>query len=149
MAMRQKSVMNHQFGRVPISKIPRSVFNRSQAHATCFDADYIVPLYLDHILPGDTMSVKYNILVRTLSATLKPLMDNLTGTVVTAFVPYRLIWDNFQKHMGERDNPADSISYNIPTVTTPTGAAGGIAIGDLYDYMGVPTGSRREWAVPV
>lgn len=138
--MRNMSVMDHSFGAVPISKIPRSVFKRNQAHTTCFDSDYLVPLYLDQgILPGDTVSCRFHILTRLLSATLKPVMDNIYGSVYTFFVPDRIIWSNFRKHMGEQDNPGDSISFNIPHIHTPTGAAGGIPIGHLYDYFGLPT----------
>lgn len=138
--MQQKSVMDHSFGAVPISKYPRSVFNRSFGHATCLDADYLVPIFLDQgILPGDTVSCKFNILTRLLSATLKPVMDNIYGSVYTFFVPDRIIWANFRKHMGEQDSPSDSISFNIPTIPTPSGAAGGVPIGHLYDYFGVPT----------
>lgn len=138
--MKNRSVMDHNFGAVPVSKYPRSVFNRSYGHKTCFDADYLVPIFgPEHILPGDTISVGFSILTRLLSSTLKPVMDNIKGTVYTFFVPYRILWTNFKKHMGEQDSPGDSISYNIPYIETPTGAAGGVPIGHLYDYFGVPT----------
>lgn len=138
--MRQKSIMDHNFGAVPVSQMPRSVFNRSFTHTTCFDSDYLIPIFLDQgILPGDTVSCRFNILTRLLSATLKPVMDNLYGSVYTFFVPNRIIWANFRKHMGEQDSPADSISFNIPTIPTPTGAAGGVPIGHLFDYFGLPT----------
>lgn len=137
--MRQKSVMDHSFGAVPISKIPRSVFNRSYGHTLTADSDYLIPILWDSILPGDTTSIKYHILIRSLSAMLKPSMDNIYGSVYTFFVPERLVWANFRKHMGEQDSPADSISYNCPTISTPTGAAGGVPIGHLYDYLGFPT----------
>lgn len=138
--MQQKTIMDHSFGAVPVSKMPRSVFNRSWTHTTSFDCDYLIPIFLDQgILPGDTVSCKFNILTRMLSASLKPIMDNLYGTVYTFFVPDRVIWANARKHFGEQDSPADSISYNIPYINTPNGAAGGIPIGHLYDYFGLPT----------
>jgi len=52
------------------------------------------------------------------------------------FVPYRLIWSNFKKFMGEQVNPADSISFVTPKCTSP---ANGYAVGSLHDYMGLPT----------
>lgn len=138
--MKNKSVMDHSFGAVPVSKYPRSVFNRSHGHKTAFDSDYLIPILgPEPILPGDTISVKFHILTRLLSAALKPVMDNVKGTVYTFFVPYRILWTNFIRHMGEQDSPSDSISYNMPTVPTPNGAAGGVPIGHLFDYFGVPT----------
>ena len=38
-----KSVMTHQFSRVPQVEIPRSVFNRSHGYKTTFDSGYLVP----------------------------------------------------------------------------------------------------------
>lgn len=133
--------MDHSFGAVPISKHPRSVFNRSFGWKGTFDADYLVPITGQNlwILPGDTVSCNTTILTRLVSATLKPTMDNLKGAVYTFFVPFRIIWANFRKHMGEQDTAGASISFNMPTVPTPTGAGGGVPIGHLYDYLGVPT----------
>ena len=42
------------------------------------------------------------------------------------FVPYRLIWDNWKRFMGEQRNPGDSTSFLVPQVKTP---AGGWPIG--------------------
>lgn len=137
--MKNKSVMDHSFGAIPVSKYPRSVFNRSHGHKTTFDSDNLIPILWENILPGDVYSCRFHILTRLLSAALKPFMDNIQGSVYTFFVPYRILWDNWRKHMGEQDTPGDSISYNIPTIPTPTGAAGGVPIGHLFDYLGVPT----------
>lgn len=137
--MKNKSVMDHNFGAVPVSKYPRSIFNRSYGHKTCFDADYLVPILNQHILPGDSITVNFSILARLLSSTVRPIMDNIKGTVYTFFVPYRILWTNFKHHMGEQNTVGASISYNLPYIETPNGAAGGVPIGHLYDYLGVPT----------
>jgi hypothetical protein len=47
-----------------------------------------------------------------------------------------LIWNNWQKFMGEQTNPGDSISYVVPQQVSPSG---GYAVGSLQDYMGLPT----------
>jgi hypothetical protein len=52
------------------------------------------------------------------------------------FVPNRLIWNNWQKFMGEQEDPGDSISYTVPQIVSP---ANGFPTGGLYDYMGLPT----------
>ena len=36
------------------------------------------------------------------------------------FVPYRILWDNFEKFMGAQDDPADTISYTIPIMSGST-----------------------------
>ena len=55
-----KSVMSHQFAQVPRADIPRSTFDRSHGLKTTFDADYLVPIFIDDILPGDTANLKMN-----------------------------------------------------------------------------------------
>jgi hypothetical protein len=67
---------------------------------------------------------------------LYPTMDNLHLDSFFFFVPNRLLWDNWQKFMGEQAKPGDSTSYVIPTQTSP---AGGYAVNSLQDYMGLPT----------
>lgn len=138
--MRNKSVSQHAFSLVPKLSRPRSVFNRSHSYKTTFDTDYLIPFYVSNILPGDSVKLRHSILVRLLSPTLKPIMDNMHLDWFYFFVPYRLVWTNFVKFMGEQLSPADSISYTIPQCTAPNVANGGIAIGSLHDYLGLPTG---------
>jgi hypothetical protein len=65
-----------------------------------------------------------------------PIMDNMKLDSFFFFVPNRLLWNNWQKFMGEQNDPGDSISYVVPTTTSP---AGGYAVNSLQDYMGLPT----------
>ena len=73
---RQPSVMRHQFSRVPQATIPRSTFDRSFGHKTTFDAGYLIPIYLDEALPGDTFTLRMSAFAR-LATPIKPLMDNM------------------------------------------------------------------------
>jgi hypothetical protein len=41
--------------------------------------------------------------------------------------------------MGEQLNPSDSISYVVPTITSP---AGGYAVGGIFDHFGLPTAGQ-------
>jgi len=130
-----QSVSTHQFAMIPRADIPRSSFNIETAHKTTFNAGYLIPIYVDEALPGDTFNLRMTAFTR-LATPLYPTMDNLTLDSHFFFVPNRLIWNNWQKFMGEQDNPGDSISYVVPTVTSP---AGGYAVGSVFDYMGLPT----------
>lgn len=132
---RNRSVDVHQFAMVPRGDVPRSVFDRQFTHKTTFDAGYLVPFYLDEVLPGDTFRCSTTGFVR-LSTPLYPVMDNLYLDAHFWFVPNRLVWTNWKKFMGEQANPADSISYTIPQMVCP---AGGYAINSLHDYLGLPT----------
>lgn len=132
---RNQSVNVHQFTMIPKAEIPRSSFDCQSAHKTTFDAGYLVPVYVDEVLPGDTFNLNMTAFVR-LATPLYPIMDNLHLETFFFFVPNRLIWNNWQKFMGQQENPADSISYVIPQQVSP---ANGYAIGSLQDYMGLPT----------
>lgn len=132
---KNRSVDLHNFAMIPKADIPRSTFNRQSSYKTTFDSGYLIPFYQDEVLPGDSFNVQATMFAR-LATPLFPIMDNLHLDTFWFFVPLRLVWTNFVKMMGEQANPADSISYTTPTVTSP---AGGYAVGTLYDYLGLPT----------
>lgn len=129
------SVMSHNFSQVPKAEIPRSSFDRSHGYKTTFDSGYLVPIFVDEALPGDTMSLTASSFAR-LSTPLKPVMDNMYLDMFFFAVPIRIIWTNFKKFMGEQANPGDSISYLVPTMTSPVA---GPTVGSLSDYFGIPT----------
>lgn len=127
--------MQHQFSQVPEADIPRSAFDRSHGLKTTFDAGWLVPIFVDEALPGDTFHCSMSMFGR-LATPLHPFMDNMFIDVFFFAVPLRLVWTNFVKFMGEQANPGDSTSYLVPTITAP---AGGYAEQSIYDYMGLPT----------
>lgn len=135
-----KSVMEHSFSNVPRADIPRSMFNRSHGLKTAFDADELIPILVDDIVPGDTFNVEAHHLVRLGSPLLHPLMDNLYLETFFFFVPYRLVWDNWEKFCGAQVDPGDSIDYTIPKISATT--TQDLTLGNdftrLCDYMGLP-----------
>lgn len=132
---RNKSVNVHQFAMVPKADIPRSTFDRQHTHKTTFDAGYLVPIFVDEVLPGDSFKLSMTAFAR-LATPLFPVMDNLTLETHFFFTPSRLLWNNWVKMMGEQDNPADSISFTTPQLVS---AAGGFPILTIFDYFGLPT----------
>jgi hypothetical protein len=134
--MSNPSVMQHQFSRVPQAEIPRSTFDRSHGHKTAYDAGFLVPIFVDEALPGDTYNVSMTGLTRMTTA-LAPIMDNVFLNTFFFAVPIRLLWENWEKFNGEQDNPGDSTQYVVPTITAP---AGGFVTGSLWDYFGLPVG---------
>lgn len=131
-----KTVMAHKFSQVPKADIQRSSFDRSHGYKTTFDASLLVPVLVDEALPGDTFNLRMNVFAR-LATPIKPIMDNLFLDSFFFAVPYRLVWDNWEKFNGAQDDPGDSTSFTIPTMDTP-GAPGAVP-ASLADYMGIPT----------
>lgn len=132
---RNRSVDVHQFSMIPSAQIPRSRFRVQRTHKTTFDSGYLIPFYVDEVLPGDTFNLKTTMFAR-LATPLFPIMDNMYLDCFFFFVPNRLVWDNWARFMGEQDNPDDSTSFVIPKMSCP---AGGYAINSIFDYMNLPT----------
>lgn len=136
---RNKSVNVHQFSMIPRADIPRSKFDRQSGYKTTFDSGYLVPVFVDEVLPGDTINLKMTAFAR-LATPLFPVMDNMHLDSFFFFVPNRLVWENWQKFMGERwPDPDSSIDYTVPVCESPEG---GYAVGSLQDYMGLPTAGQ-------
>ena len=133
--MAQRSVMKHQFSQVPRANIPRSRFNRSCGLKTTINSGYLYPIFVDEALPADSHSCSVSLFGR-MATPLHPIMDNIRMDLFWFAVPLRLIWSNFQKFMGEQDNPGDSTDFLVPTITSP---AGGYTELSLEDYFGLPT----------
>ncbi|EOZ9388823.1 major capsid protein [Enterobacter cancerogenus] len=133
---RNPSVMKHDFGQIPSVNIQRSVFNRSSGYKTTFDSGYLVPFFVDEALPGDTFHMKTSMLAR-LTTPIVPIMDNMKLDYFFFSVPNRLVWDNWQRFMGEQDSPDASTDYLIPQIHI---TAGSVPVGSMADYFGIPTG---------
>lgn len=131
-----RSVMTHQFSQVPQANIPRSSFDRSHGHKTTFDAGYLVPVFVDEALPGDTFNVNMTGFCR-LATPLHPFMDNVFINSFFFAVPIRLLWGNWERFNGEQTNPGDSTDFLVPQMQS---GATGFAAGSLWDYFGLPVG---------
>ena len=76
MMRRNKSVSAHAFAMVPRADIPRASFKIESAYKTTFDAGFLVPVYCEEVLPGDTFKVRMTAFAR-LATPIYPIMDNL------------------------------------------------------------------------
>lgn len=135
MMARLPSVMTHAFSQVPRADIPRSSFDRSHGHKTTFNAGYLVPVFVDEALPGDTFNLSMTGFGR-LATPIHPFMDNVYIDSFFFAVPNRLVWDNWERFNGAQDNPEDSTDFVVPTITSPVG---GYGANTIYDYFGLPT----------
>ena len=134
---------NNRFSQIPNSPIQRSVFDRSHDYKTTMDSGYLIPFFVDEVLPGDTFKLRVNAFVR-MNTLVAPFMDNVFMDTFFFFVPTRLVWDNWQKFCGEQRNPGDSTDFLIPCLssfaTSGDPQAMNFANGSIFDYMGLPTG---------
>lgn len=123
----------NQFDQAPTVDINRSTFDLSHPYKTTFDSGNLIPIMIEEILPGDSFKVDMTAFTR-LATPIHPTMDNLWLESFFFFVPNRLVWDNWQKFMGEQDNPGDSTDFTVPTVDAVTPSTE----MTIYDYAGMP-----------
>lgn len=135
---RNKSVDVHQFAMVPRAEIPRASFRIQKTHKTTFDSGFLIPIWVDEVLPGDSFALRMTAFTR-MSTPLFPVMDNMYMDSFFFFVPARLLWVNWKRFMGEQTNPGDTISYVVPQMVSPVGGFGQLTI---FDYFGLPTNGQ-------
>ena len=129
---------NSLFSQIPRAEIQRSAFDRSHGYKTTFNEGLLIPFFVDEVLPGDTFSLSWAAICR-LTTPIVPFMDSVYLKAYWFFVPNRLVWKNWQRFMGEQENPTDSTDFLVPSFNT-TGS--GATYGTLCDYFGIRTGVK-------
>lgn len=115
------------------TRTPRSSFNLSFEHTTTIDSATLYPVYVEETLPGDTFNIKPSFFVR-MATPLKPYISGIKLDWQAFWTPNRLVWTNFVKMMGERENPDDHNDYTVPQVQ---GLAADMVTGSMADYFGI------------
>ncbi|AXH75291.1 MAG: major capsid protein [Microviridae sp.] len=130
----QPTTTTKDFSRSPQANIQRSSFNRDHGLKTTINTDYLYPIFYDEALPGDSFNLNATGFGR-LATPINPFMDNLYVQTYFFSVPFRILWQNWEKFMGEQINPGDSIDYSTPQIQGAT-----VVEETLFDYFGLPTG---------
>lgn len=110
----------------------RSKFSLSNYRLMTGDMGKLMPINCIDVLPGDSIQQSTSALIR-MQALLAPLMHPINIRIHHWYVPYRLIWDDFEDFItGGHDGNA---APPYPTITiTPDQAKK----GTLVDYFGLP-----------
>lgn len=136
LARKKIRVRGHRFSDAPAMYMKRTKFDRSHVYKTTFNSGKLIPVFVDEVLPGDTIRMSVNYFAR-LATPIKPIMDNIYLDWFFFFVPNRLVWEHWQNFCFEQEDPDDSTDYVIPTVSA-TGNSENAYIGSLWDYFGLP-----------
>lgn len=118
------------------ARVPRSKYINKWTRKTALRADYLTPILVEEILPGDHMKYDVTAFVR-MATPLFPQFDSLQVSTFFFFVPNRLVWEQWQYMMGEQRNYNSPIDYTVPQVTGTVGNE--FFAGSIYDHMGIPT----------
>lgn len=111
----------------------RNKFNLSHYHNLTCDAGYLVPVSLVDVLPGDSFKMSSTILLR-MSPMVNPIMHPIRVRVHHFFVPFRLLWDEWEDFITGISAPT------FPQIELPVGTASDV--GTLRDYLGLPIDNK-------
>lgn len=108
----------------------RSKFNLTHMHSTTADAGKLIPFLLQPTLPGDRFRIGLRNFIRC-QPMVAPLMHEVYLYTQYWYVPYRILWDEWEDFItGGSDL---SVSPSFPTITLNNPQ-----IGSLSDYFGFP-----------
>lgn len=104
---------------------------------TSFNSGLLIPFFYEEVLPGDTFSVKTNMIAR-MQPLITPIMDDIYLDTYYFFVPNRIVWEHWKEFMGENTASAwyPSTEYNVPHVNFD--ATHAAEFGSIADYFGLP-----------
>lgn len=136
----------NRFAAVAPPSIGRSRFDRSWNIKATMDGEYLYPLFVEEVLPGDTIQYNGDYFGRFLTL-IFPIMDNVRVEGHFFFVPNRLVWDNWEKFCGAQDEPDDSTDFTVPVIDPGNDPPTQLPEGSIYDYMGLPTKVDLVWTV--
>lgn len=121
----------------------------SHYHLTTGEMGKLYPVGHYEVLPGDTCQQHTSALIR-LSPPVRPVMHPVVVRFHTWYVPYRLLWPDFEKFItGGADGEGESTVF--PSITAH--ATNGFTAKTLPDYFGIKPGaagaSMNVSALPV
>nr|WAE43604.1 MAG: major capsid protein [Microviridae sp.] len=129
------------YSKVSGLKPGKSVFDLSYEKKLTCDMGQLIPIMCDEMVPGDHFKVGNQAIVRFLPL-VAPIMHEVNMYVHYYFVPYRLMWTDWQNFItGGLDGQFVG--------TLPTWSPTNTAVGSLWDYMGFPSGISPTGAMPL
>lgn len=112
----------------------RSLHNLSFMENTTFDPGQFIPIGLTEIVPGDSIQHKTSALIRALPL-LAPVLHEVEILITHAFMPYRLLWDDFEDFITGGDD-----GLNASVLPTIDFSGSPITKNSLGHYLGLPIG---------
>lgn len=130
---------NAAFNTIQANKPRRTAFDLSHSRKFTMNMGDLVPCMLQEVIPGDSFQLKMETLIRMMPM-VAPIYHNINVWTHFFFVPYRLIWDDFEDFItGGREGTS---TPSFPTVNENGIAASDVrdyfSKGKLSDYLGIP-----------
>lgn len=113
----------------------RNKFSLSNSHILTASMGELVPVHVEHLLPGDTIRQQSSFLIRCGVVPLAPIMHPVIFRCHIFDVPYRQIWENWPEFITGFDEDGDATTATWPYINLNTNL---VTESSIYDYMGLP-----------
>lgn len=129
------------------SLMKRSRFARNSTLATGFQVGDIVPLYVEEILPNDTVDMNCNFALRMQTLAVVPY-DNLEFDIYWFYCPNRLLWDGWKAFCGETASAwLDKTPVRVPVLKMNGFTKRDDGLNTIWDYFGLPLVTKGEMGI--
>lgn len=128
------------FTKIKAAAVPRSKFNLSHDVKFSGNIGYLYPLLCQDIVPGDKWKIDGQLFVR-FAPMFAPILQRMDMYCHYFFVPYRLIWDDFEEFIspkGDGTGVAPEIPYHANAHTCEAWSRY-FGPGTLGDFLGLPS----------
>lgn len=129
------------FDSIRVKKPSKSVFDLSHDVKLSMKMGKLVPVMFTECIPGDRFTINSEALVR-MQPMISPIMHKVDITLHSFFVPYRILWANWEKFI-----TGGAESQVEPAPAVPVMAPLSPEASSLADYLGVPL--RTDITPPV
>lgn len=139
---------NFTFNTAPTVQMSRSrITGLSYGHLTTANEGDLFPFYVEEVLPGDTFKVKSTCVTRLSSSFIKPIFGHLELDRWYFFVPWRLVYSDFESIFGVANPSAWSEPSNT-VLPGPSSSTVTFSSGTIWDHLEYPVGSFSSSVVP-
>lgn len=127
--------MSNVFNRVGGLKPRRNAFDLSYRKNFTCDMGELIPILCDEVIPGDHIKLGNEIVIRfqPLSA---PVMHEITATAHYFFVPYRILWPDWENFISQGTLNGDPLPIQLPRYNAAY--ATNRTAFSLWDFFGMP-----------
>lgn len=104
----------------------------------------LVPFYMAEVIDGDTFDIKEQHTIRYLQTPAKPTMQPAYIDTFFAFVPFRLLWKNWEKFFGvaEASDYDEDTEYVLPKLNGVQGSS--VVSGSVANCLKLPIGYEGD-----
>lgn len=136
------------FNKVYGNKPRRNAFNLSYSVKTTMDMGKLYPICIQEMVPGDTFRLGNEVVIN-LQPMNSPAYINLNWYAYAFFVPYRVLWDEFETFITKGQSGDETIAlpkFEIKDNITDDA----FKYNTLWDYFGFPVGVKPSgFSAPV